>query len=131
MAPFHRSHPPAWIFPRGMARNGEAGPNSVKWISRYGSVIASAYDVSTSDGMNEKGLVANPLWLAESQYPKPDANKPGLALSLWAQYLLDNFATVGEAVDALAPEPFRLVTASVPGEDRGMSGSQPKLRRAG
>jgi penicillin V acylase-like amidase (Ntn superfamily) len=107
-----------WIFPRGMARNGEAGPNSVKWISRYGSVIASAYDVSTSDGMNEKGLVANLLWLAESEYPKPDSNRPGLALSLWAQYLLDNFATVREAVDALTAEPFTLITANVPGEDR-------------
>ena len=107
-----------WIFPRGMARNGEAGPNSVKWTSRYGSVIASAYEVSTSDGMNEKGLVANLLWLAESEYPKPNANKPGLALSLWAQYLLDNFATVREAVDALASEPFLVVTANVPGQER-------------
>lgn len=68
--------------------------------------------------MNEKGLVANLLWLVESEYLKPGSNKPGLALSLWAQYLLDNFATVGEAVDALAQEPFTLVTANMPGEDR-------------
>jgi penicillin V acylase-like amidase (Ntn superfamily) len=107
-----------WIFPRGMARNGEAGPNSVKWTSRYGSVIASAYEASTSDGMNEKGLVANLLWLAESEYPKPNAGKPGLALSLWAQYVLDNFATVTEAVDALTSEPFLVVTANVPGQER-------------
>lgn len=75
-----------WILPRSMARNSEADPRSIKWVSRYGGVIASAYDVSTSDGMNEKGLVANLLWLAESEYPKPGATQPDLALSLWAQY---------------------------------------------
>ena len=107
-----------WIFPRGMARSGEAGPNSIKWASHYGSVIASGYDISTTDGMNEKGLVANLLWLAESEYPKPDPNKPVLAISLWAQYVLDNFATVREAVDALSREPFIVVTANVPGQDK-------------
>jgi len=34
-----------WIFPIGMERNGEVGPNSLKWTSKYGSVIATAYDV--------------------------------------------------------------------------------------
>ena len=58
-----------WIFPAGMERNGEAGSNSVKWKSKYGSIIASAYDIASADGMNEKRLVANLLWLAESQYP--------------------------------------------------------------
>ena len=54
-----------WAFPRGMERSGEAGPNSLKWTSKYGSVIATGYDVSTTDGMNERGLVANVLWLVE------------------------------------------------------------------
>ncbi len=107
-----------WIFPRGMSRNGEAGPHSFEWTSKYGSVIASGYDVSTTDGMNEKGLVANVLWLVESKYPSPASTKPGLAISIWAQYVLDNFATVQEAVSALEDEPFTLVTANVPGEDR-------------
>src|SRR5690606_28117157 len=30
-----------WVFPRGMQRTGEAGPNSIQWKSKYGSVIAS------------------------------------------------------------------------------------------
>ena len=107
-----------WIFPRGMKRSGEAGPNSVQWTSRYGSVIATGYEVSTTDGMNEKGLVANMLWLVESEYPQPGGAKPAMALSVWAQYLLDNYATVSEAVDALQSEPFVVVTANVPGEDR-------------
>lgn len=104
-----------WIFPRGMARTGETGPNTVKWTSKYGSVIASAYDISTSDGVNEAGLVANILWLVESEYPKFDRNKPSLSISAWAQYVLDNFATVSEAVDTLKSEPFIIVTDYVPG----------------
>lgn len=107
-----------WVLPRGMKRSGEAGPKSVQWTSKYGSVIATGYDICTTDGMNEKGLVANLLWLAESEYPQPNAAKPAMAISIWAQYVLDNFATVAEAVDALQGEPFEVVTANVPGEER-------------
>ncbi|WP_395326865.1 linear amide C-N hydrolase [Novosphingobium sp. BL-8H] len=108
-----------WVLPRGIARSGEAGPNSIKWTSKYGSVIVSGYDVSTTDGVNEKGLEANVLWLAESEYPHFDGKgKPGLTIAAWAQYMLDNFATVNEAVAALEKEPFTIVTDNVPGEDR-------------
>lgn len=107
-----------WIFPRGMERSGETGPNSIKWTSKYGSVIASAFDISTTDGMNEAGLVANILWLVESEYPKYDDSKPGLTIAAWAQYVLDNFATVDEAVKAIEKEPYTIVTDSVPGENR-------------
>lgn len=107
-----------WIFPRGMERSGEAGPNSARWTSRYGSVIASGYDLSTTDGVNEAGLAANALWLVESQYPVFDGSRPGLTIAAWAQYALDNFATVDEAVAALRTEPFVVVTDKVPGEDR-------------
>ena len=107
-----------WVFPRGMKRSGEAGPNSIQWTSKYGSVIASGYDISTTDGMNEAGLVANVLWLVESSYPEYDGKTPGLTLAAWAQYALDNYATVQEAVDALAKEPFTIVTDNVPGEER-------------
>ncbi len=54
----------------------------------------------------------------ESKYPAPASTKPGLAISVWAQYVLDNFATVQEAVDTLEREPFTMITANVPGEDR-------------
>ncbi|GGE69804.1 choloylglycine hydrolase [Paenalcaligenes hominis] len=107
-----------WVFPKGMQRQGMAGQNSITWTSKYGSVIASGYDISTTDGMNEKGLVANVLWLVESEYPKYDGKSPGLAISAWAQYVLDNYATVNEAVKALHKTPFTLVTEHVPGENR-------------
>lgn len=103
-----------WIFPRGMKRNGETGENSITWTSRYGSVVASAYNIATADGMNEKGLMANLLWLAESAYPDWDRSRPGLSISLWAQYFLDNFATVAEAVKAMENEPFTLVSSYIP-----------------
>jgi penicillin V acylase-like amidase (Ntn superfamily) len=107
-----------WILPRGMHRTGEVGPHSVQWTSKYGSVIASGYDISTTDGMNEKGLVVNALWLVESVYPPHESGKAGLAISAWAQYVLDSYATVDEAVNALEQEPFVVVTAKVPGQDR-------------
>lgn len=107
-----------WIFPRGMKRSGEAGPNSIEWTSKYGSVIASGYDISTTDGMNEAGLVANVLWLVESSYPKFDGTSPGLSIAAWAQYILDNFATVDEAVAKLRTHPYTIVTDYVPGENR-------------
>src|ERR1700744_4878860 len=99
-----------WLFPRGMKRAGEAGPNSLQWTSKYGRVLASGYDISPTDGMHAAGLVANVLWLVESSYPKYDGSKPGLSLAAWAQYVLDNFATVQQAVDVLAAEPFIIVT---------------------
>lgn len=106
-----------WVFPRGMDRNGEVGPKSLKWTSKYGSVISSAWDIATVDGLNEKGLVANVLWLVESSYPKfnPVGDKQGITISAWAQYVLDNFANVSEAVTALRDEPFVVVSDYIPG----------------
>lgn len=107
-----------WALPRGIQRNGQVGPNSIEWTAKYGSVVASAYDICTTDGLNEAGLSANLLWLAESEYPKYDSSRPGLTVAAWAQYLLDNFGTVAEAVCALNAEPFDVVTDGVPGQDR-------------
>jgi choloylglycine hydrolase len=105
-----------WVFAAGMKRDGAAGPKSIQWTSKYGSVITSFFDVATVDGINEKGLVANVLYLAESVYPTPTANdkrKP-ISIAAWAQYVLDNFATVTEVVDALRKEPFYVVQVETP-----------------
>lgn len=107
-----------WIFPRGMERDGVAGPNSVKWVSKYGSVIASAYEISSTDGMNEKGLVANLLWLGESEYPVRDTKIPGLSIAAWVQYVLDNFATVKEVVQASEQNAYQIISDDVPGQNR-------------
>lgn len=102
-----------WAFPRGLERTGGGGRLTPRWRSRYGSVVVSGYDMGTADGMNEKGLVANLLYLAESDYGKPNG-KPVLSISLWAQYVLDQFASVQEAVSHLRTEPFRLVAPTLP-----------------
>jgi choloylglycine hydrolase len=103
-----------WAFPAGMKRDGAAGPKSIHWTSKYGSVITSSYEIGTGDGMNEKGLVANLLYLAESDYGKPDESKPYLSIAAWGQYALDNYANVDEAVEALAKQPFNILAPSMP-----------------
>lgn len=103
-----------WIFPRGMQRSGAAGDDSFKWTSRYGSVVVSAYDICSTDGMNEKGLVANLLWLAESEYPQWDGKTPSLSIAAWLQYMLDNFATVSEAVAFTEKGTFQVVSDMMP-----------------
>lgn len=109
-----------WILPRGMKRSGQVGVNSLTWHSRYGSVVTSAWDIAVPDGMNEKGLVANMLWLVKSEYPQFDENatKKGITISAWAQYALDNFATVKEAVEELKKENFVVVSDVIPGTDK-------------
>ncbi len=104
-----------WIFPRGMERNGVVGPNSVVWKSKYGSIVTSAFNISSTDGMNEKGLVANLLWLAESKYPEYDGSGKGLSIAAWVQYFLDNFTTVEEAVNEMRKEEFVVVSKDIPG----------------
>ena len=110
-----------WVLPRGMQRDGACGDRSAKWTSKYGSVIASAFDVATSDGMNEKGLVTSLLFLSESKYPQPAPadKRPFVSVSVWAQYVLDNFATVAEAVAALRAEPFLVATGVTPDGHEG------------
>lgn len=103
-----------WIFPRGMERNGEVGKDPMRWKSKYGSVVTSAYDICSTDGMNEKGLVANLLWLAESSYPQWNGEKPALSIAAWVQYMLDNFATVSEAVSGIEKNTFDVVSDMMP-----------------
>ena len=45
-----------------LKRDGAAGPGSVEWTSKHGSVISSFYNIATVDGMNDAGLVANALF---------------------------------------------------------------------
>ena len=87
---------------------------TIQWISKYGSVVTAGYDIGTCDGMNEKGLVANLLFLTESSYFRPDDNRPVMGLSIWTQYVLDNFATVDEAVAELSKEVFRIDDPDLP-----------------
>ena len=101
-----------WIFPRGMNRSGGIGTKSLTWTSKYGSVVSVGYDSVTADGMNEKGLVANLLWLGEAKYGK--SNKPSLSIGAFAQYVLDNYKNVEDAVKGLKETSFQIKSASLP-----------------
>lgn len=101
-----------WVFPKGIERNGGAGENSIKWTSKYGSVVTSSYDIATVDGINEKGLVTNLLFLEATDYGDIEAGEKTLSIGGWGQYVLDNYATVEEAVRGLEAKPFQIVTVN-------------------
>lgn len=113
-------HTNLWIFPRGMTRNGGLDRGALEWKSVYGSVVASVYEGATADGMNEKGLVANLLYLAESEYPAATDTRPAVTICAWAQYVLDRFATVAEAVAELRKETCRVVAITAPNGRPGL-----------
>jgi len=105
-----------WAFPKGLPRDGGVGPGSIKWTAKHGSIVSSFYNVGTVDGMNDSGLVANALYLVEADYGDAVASKkPKLSIGAWAQYALDNYATVAEAVAALQKEPFVIIAPDLPG----------------
>ncbi len=107
-----------YIFPRGMHRAGADTGNTVHWTSQYGSLIASGYDMGTSEGMNEKGLVVNLLYLPGTVYYTAGDNRPVLGISVWAQYVLDNFASVAQAVEELGKDEFRIDAPAMPGGEK-------------
>lgn len=112
MVPVHTN---LWAFPAGLRRSGGAAVNPLTWTSKYGSVIAAGYDAATTDGMNEKGLVANLLYLSTAEYGARDPARPGLTIAGWTQYVLDSFATVAEAVAALRDGDVQVVDVTLPG----------------
>ena len=109
-----------WLYPRGLTRNSNTA-NPVIWKSKYGSLVTTLYEGASADGMNEKGLVANLLYLPESKYPPETATdkRPTLPNSAWVQYVLDHYATVAEAVEDLRKEKFRMVAIKAPTGEPG------------
>jgi penicillin V acylase-like amidase (Ntn superfamily) len=98
------------VFPRGMKRDGGrlgsaefVKENPAKWTSKYGSLVTTIYGVGTADGFNERGLAAHMLYLTATDFGQRDPSKPGVNAALWAQYVLDNAATVDEALALLKP----------------------------
>lgn len=103
-----------YVFPRSIQRMGHNKEKTLNWTSKYGSLVATGYDIGTCDGMNEKGLVASLLFLPETIYSLPGDTRPVMGISIWTQYVLDNFATVREAVDELKKETFRIDAPRLP-----------------
>jgi penicillin V acylase-like amidase (Ntn superfamily) len=103
------------LFPRGIDRVGAVAENPHKWTSKYGSVILSGYDMGTHEGVNEKGLSVHVLFLAEvCDFGKRDPKLEGIGIMQWAQYYLDNYATVAEAVEAQKGFKFQIEPMVLP-----------------
>lgn len=98
-----------YVIPSGQKRTGLGDSNPLSWTSKFGSLVVTEYDGGVADGINEKGLVANVLFLDITRYGTRDITIPGLASSLWVQYYLDNFATVAEAVKATNDNAFQML----------------------
>jgi choloylglycine hydrolase len=109
-----------WMYPRGLQRSSNT-KTPLNWTSKYGSVVTTVYESVAADGMNEKGLVANMLYLAESKYPAATAGdtRPTLPVSAWVQFILDSYATTAEAVEGLRKEAFRTVPIAAPTGEPG------------
>lgn len=103
------------LFPRGIKRVGAVAENPHEWTSKYGSVILSGYDMATHQGVNEKGLSVHVLYLAEvCDFGKRDPKLEGIGVLQWAQYYLDNYATVAEAVEAQKTFKFQIEPMILP-----------------
>ncbi len=99
------TEPVLTVFPRGMKRDGAhfgtevvVKENPARWVSKYGSMITAGYGMGPGDGFNEHGLGIHMLYLRATDVGPRDPAKPGLHIGLWGQYLLDNAATVEEAI---------------------------------
>ncbi|MEJ4047336.1 linear amide C-N hydrolase [Erwinia sp. SLM-02] len=101
------------ITPKGIKHTGSDGPGAKQWETRYGSVVIYADGVFPMDGMNEKGLAGHTQYYTNGkQVQAGNQDKPELDSRAWLSYLLDNFATVDEAVKGL--QDVRLVAKKLP-----------------
>lgn len=69
------------------------------------------YGIGTVDGLNERGLAVHGLYLKSTDVGTRDAELPGLHTGLWAQYLLDQAATVAEALVLMGEVQLVMVSA--------------------
>lgn len=92
-------------FPRGQGRDGGnlgdevvVPDNPLRWTSRYASLVTTVYGIGAVDGFNEAGLGVHALYLQSTDVGPRNPALPGLHTGLWTQYLLDQAATVSEAL---------------------------------
>jgi penicillin V acylase-like amidase (Ntn superfamily) len=108
-------------FPCGLERDGGrlAGQtidqNPLRWTSRYRSLATTVYGIGTVDGLNERGLAVHGLYLQETDFGPRDPSRPGVHAGLWVQYLLDQAATVGKALELM--DPIQIVMVNARGHD--------------
>lgn len=96
------------IFPRNKTFSATAPNNSesFKWKNKYAylAITVMGYDNITPDGINEKGLSIEGLWLPETQYskPKPQEYSQSISISELAMWILGNFSSTTEVENAIS-----------------------------
>lgn len=104
-----------YVMPRGIHHSSYDVPEeSLTWTSKYGSVVSVGYDCGVSEGLNEKGLVCNLLYLPGSVYTHEHETRKAMSSSLWAQYILDNFASTKEALEVIKQDLFYINAPTMP-----------------
>jgi choloylglycine hydrolase len=102
------SHPTLVATPRGITRHGTSDPakrsKSMSWTVKYGNIACYANNRFPMDGLNEAGLAARTLFYVDgdpNETVAPDSTKKELDEDHWVSFVLDNFATVKDAVEAI------------------------------
>jgi penicillin V acylase-like amidase (Ntn superfamily) len=112
------TEPMLYALPAGMKRDGGVfgqhvviADNPARWVSKYGSLVTTVYDLAAADGLNERGLAGHLLYLTSTDFGPRDASKPAMHAGFWLQFALDNAATVSEAIKLLDPIEIVMVEA--------------------
>lgn len=102
--------PTFYVFPAGISKNGGVD-NPATWTSQYGSVVMTFMGGPNlcDEGINTSGLAFHYLYLDGTVYENRDS-RPGVDGGIYGQYLLDNAATVSEALTLMSQ------TQLVPGD---------------
>ena len=125
------SHPTFVATPRGVKRWGTADgtkrSRSISWTVKYGNAAIYENNRFPNDGMNEVGLAARTLYYLEgdpNEVVAPDSKKKELDEDHWVSFVLDNFATVAKAVDAIRSQVY--IVSVVGRKGSGYSYATPK-----
>jgi choloylglycine hydrolase len=105
-------------FPRGQKRDGGlmltevvVPDNPLRWTSTYANLATTVYGIGTVDGLNERGVSVHGLYLKSTDVGPRNPDLPGLHTGLWAQYVLDQAATVADAVALMDAVQLVMVSA--------------------
>jgi choloylglycine hydrolase len=103
--------------PAGLTRTRDDDPAALSWTSRFDTLVVKEERSLPLEGVNAEGLVAHALMFTTAEYPAPDARR-AVHITDWVHFVLDNCATVAEAV--AAHDGVRLVSDRVHEMDLGV-----------
>jgi hypothetical protein len=89
---------------RELIDKSQAGPSSLRWIARYGSVTFNTFGKDLPDGgMNEAGLYIWEMGLGNEEvvYPRSES-LPRINQMNWMQYVLDNYSALDDALRSVS-----------------------------